>query len=113
MGLRYRTSGLQKLHSLKMVEKVLRCIHSHYYKEICSYKQVPSIIVSFIIADLVLPVDMEYELPLLLGVIQCIKNIIPIFSQSGNQEEGMKGSFGETKKNKETTLSKEQLLKVI
>ena len=62
--------------------------------------------------EMVLPVDIEREVSTLLGVIQCIKNIIPIFSQTGSQEEGMKGSFGETKKNKETTLSKEQLLKV-
>ena len=65
-----------------------------------------------ILADLVLPVDIDHAVPLLLGVIQCIKNIIPVFSQTGNQEEGMKGSFGETKKNKETSLSKEQFLKV-
>ena len=67
--------------------------------------------ISFL-ADLVLPVDVDHPVPLLLGVIQCIKNIIPVFSQTGNQEEGMKGSFGETKKNKETSLSKEQFLKV-
>ena len=66
-----------------------------------------------IFTDMVLPVDIEHEVPTLLGVIQCIKNIIPVFSQTGNQEEGMKGSFGETKKHKETSLSKEQLLKVI
>ena len=62
--------------------------------------------------DMVLPVDIEHEVATLLGVIQCIKNIIPLFSQSGNQEEGMKGSFGETKKQKDTSLSKEQVLKV-
>ena len=61
---------------------------------------------------MVLPVDIEHEVATLLGVIQCIKNIIPLFSQSGNQEEGMKGSFGETKKQKDTSLSKEQVLKV-
>ena len=61
---------------------------------------------------MVLPVDIEHDVATLLGVIQCIKNIIPLFSQSGNQEEGMKGSFGETKKQKDTSLSKEQVLKV-
>jgi hypothetical protein len=60
----------------------------------------------------VLPVERELEGRVLVGVIMCIRNVIPLLSGNSLEGQGLKGSFGETKQQKTETVSTEQIITV-
>ena len=62
--------------------------------------------------DMVIPVDEETNLHSLIGVLLCLRSLIPHLSESGHEKQGLKGSFGVMTKEKEQTVSKEQIIKV-
>lgn len=61
---------------------------------------------------MVIPVDEESSLHTLIGVLLCLRSLIPHLNESGQEKEGLKGSFGVMTKEKEQTVSKEQIIKV-
>lgn len=62
--------------------------------------------------EMVIPVDEETSLHCLIGVLLCLRSLIPHLSESGHDKQGLKGSFGMVTKEKEQTVSKEQIIKV-
>lgn len=62
--------------------------------------------------EMVIPVDEETSLHCLIGVLLCLRSLIPHLSESGHDKQGLKGSFGVVTKEKEQTVSKEQIIKV-
>ncbi|XP_056004424.1 huntingtin-like isoform X2 [Ostrea edulis] len=83
---------------------------------ICEHNRSPSSFYNFLLAsllDMVIPVDEESSLHTLIGVLLCLRSLIPHLNESGQEKEGLKGSFGVMTKEKEQTVSKEQIIKVI
>ena len=65
------------------------------------------------VAELILPVDKEHDVYTILGVILCLRHIMPHLAQSLNsRSQGLKDSFGFREMEKEEGVSTEQLLKV-
>ncbi|XP_052100645.1 huntingtin-like [Mytilus californianus] len=83
---------------------------------ICRYSRSPGSFFKYllgILVDYVIPVDGDQPQYLLLGILLCLRTLIPHLSDPANQDHGMKGSFGNTTKDKEDTGNKEQLIKVL
>ncbi|KAK3589444.1 hypothetical protein CHS0354_020780 [Potamilus streckersoni] len=82
---------------------------------ICQYSRNPCLFYNFLLNNLlemVLPVDNEISVHKLLGVIVCLRSLIPHLANPGPNDEGMKGSFGIMAKKKEEAVSKDQLMKL-
>ncbi|XP_053407184.1 huntingtin-like isoform X2 [Mercenaria mercenaria] len=82
---------------------------------ICQYSRNPPTFIEFLLVsllELVLPVERDIEGPVLVGVIMCLRNLIPLLSEHSLEAQGMKGSFGETKPLKTETVSTEQIITV-
>ncbi|XP_060568114.1 huntingtin-like isoform X3 [Ruditapes philippinarum] len=82
---------------------------------ICQYSRNPPTFIEFLLVSLleiVLPVERELEGRVLVGVIMCIRNVIPLLSGNSLEGQGLKGSFGETKQQKTETVSTEQIITV-
>ncbi|KAL3864910.1 hypothetical protein ACJMK2_006556 [Sinanodonta woodiana] len=82
---------------------------------ICHYSRNPSLFYSFLLNNLlemVLPVGNEISVHKLLGVIVCLRSLIPYLANPGPNDEGMKGSFGIMAKQKEEAVSKDNLMKL-
>jgi huntingtin len=67
-----------------------------------------------VLAELVLPVDKDHDVYTILGVILCLRHVMPHLSQSSlsARSQGLKDSFGYREMEKEEGVSVEQLLKV-
>ena len=60
-----------------------------------------------------LPVDKEHDVYTILGVILCLRHVMPHLSKSVSpSSQGLKDSFGYREQDKEEGVSNEQLLKV-
>lgn len=68
--------------------------------------------ISYVDLDMVIPVEEETSLHCLIGVLLCLRSLIPHLSESAHDKQGLKGSFGVMTKEKEQTVSKEQIIKV-
>lgn len=56
--------------------------------------------------------EQDIESAVLVGVIMCVRNLIPLLSENSLESQGLKGSFGETKQQKTETVSPEQIITV-
>ncbi|XP_061171379.1 huntingtin-like isoform X1 [Saccostrea echinata] len=83
---------------------------------ICEHSRSPSSFYNHLLGsllDMVMPVDEETSLHTLIGVLLCLRSLIPHLNESGQEKQGLKGSFGVMTKEKEQTISKEQFIMVI
>lgn len=82
---------------------------------ICRYSRSPASFFKYllgILVDYVIPVDGDQPQYLLLGILLCLRTLIPHLSDPTHLDHGLKGSFGNTSKDTEDTGNKEQLMKV-
>ncbi|XP_033756060.1 huntingtin-like [Pecten maximus] len=83
---------------------------------ICQYSRSPTSFYNYllnVLLDMVLPVDGEQELHTLMGVVLCMRSLVPHLGEATLAEQGLKGSFGVMTKEKTESVSKDQLIKVI
>ncbi|XP_071090376.1 huntingtin-like isoform X1 [Haliotis cracherodii] len=109
--------GLLKafLPNLKSNSAVCRRTAASSLTLICQYSRCPITFFSYLITillELVLPVDVEHDVYTLLGVILCMRTIIPQLVQSDTRDQGLKGSFGVIQKEKEEGVNHDQILKM-
>jgi hypothetical protein len=71
-----------------------------------------SSLITVIFSDYVIPVDGDQPQYLLLGILLCLRTLIPHLSDPTHLDHGLKGSFGNTSKDTEDTGNKEQIMKV-
>ncbi|WAR21216.1 HD-like protein [Mya arenaria] len=80
---------------------------------ICQYSRSPPTFIKFLLdslLELVLPVDSEVNNLQLVGAIMCVRNLMPLLMEHGEEGLGMRGSFGETKHKKVETVTTNQLV---
>ncbi|XP_076466851.1 LOW QUALITY PROTEIN: huntingtin-like [Babylonia areolata] len=84
---------------------------------ICQYSRTPLSFFTYLITvilELVLPVDKEHDVYSLLGVILCLRHVLPHLSPCLSPNfQGLKDSFGSRETEKEEGISTEQLLKIL
>ncbi|XP_060084449.1 huntingtin-like [Ylistrum balloti] len=83
---------------------------------ICQYSRSPTSFYNYllnVLLDMVLPVDGDQNLHTLMGVVLCMRSLVPHLGEASLVEQGLKGSFGVMTKEKIESVSKEQLIKVI
>lgn len=85
---------------------------------ICQYSRSPLSFFTYLITvilELVLPVDKEHDVYNILGVILCLRHVMPHLSQTSltSRSQGLKDSFGYREAEKEEGVSMEQLLKIL
>ena len=62
--------------------------------------------------EIILPVDEDHEVSVLLGVILCLRHIIPHLADAVNKDQGLKDSFGCRESEAEQAIGEEQVIKV-
>ena len=62
---------------------------------------------------MIIPLDTSSsDLHTLIGVILCLRSLIPNLNSGNKDKQGLKGSFGVMVKDREDSVSREQLCKV-
>nr|XP_022340193.1 huntingtin-like isoform X2 [Crassostrea virginica] len=103
------------LPNLKSSSAVMRRTAASNLVLICEHSRNSASFYNYLLGaliDMVIPVDEETNLHSLIGVLLCLRSLIPHLSESGHEKQGLKGSFGVMTKEKEQTVSKEQIIKV-
>lgn len=62
---------------------------------------------------MILPVDIDHDVPTLLGVILCIRHSVPHLVPPSSKDQGLKDSFGYRESEAEQAIGEEQMVKVI
>ncbi|XP_072177779.1 huntingtin-like [Diadema setosum] len=82
---------------------------------ICQHGRKPALYFSWLVQALlmfVIPVKDSFAVQIHLGVLLCLRYTIPHLVIQKSKEQGLKGSFGVTKKEEETGVRDEQLVKI-
>ncbi|XP_030848870.1 huntingtin [Strongylocentrotus purpuratus] len=82
---------------------------------ICQYGRKPALYFSWLVQALlmfVIPVKESFPVQIHLGVLLCLRYTVPHLVMQRAKEQGLKGSFGVTKKEEETGVKDEQLVKI-
>ncbi|XP_041477605.1 huntingtin-like isoform X1 [Lytechinus variegatus] len=82
---------------------------------ICQYGRKPALYFSWLVQALlmfVIPVKESFPVQIHLGVLLCLRYTVPHLVIQRSKEQGLKGSFGVTKKEEETGVKDEQLVKI-
>ena len=61
---------------------------------------------------MVIPVDVPHDTYSLLGVILCLRHVIPQLSSTANTDQGLKGSFGQMQRDSHEGVSSDHIQKV-
>ncbi|KAK3095770.1 hypothetical protein FSP39_018831 [Pinctada imbricata] len=83
---------------------------------ICQHSRSPSSFYNYllnVLLEMLIPVEKNTDLHSLIGVILCLRSLIPYLNGSSKDRQGLKGSFGVMTKDKEQSVSADQLCKVI
>lgn len=87
------------------------CEVNYFYSSITN--EIKGFLVVMLPPELVLPVDQEHDVYTILGVILCLRHVMPHLSRSnGSHAQGLKDSFGYREAEKEEGVSTEQMIKV-
>ncbi|CAH1783183.1 unnamed protein product [Owenia fusiformis] len=105
------------LPNLKSGSAVMRRTAASSLTLICQYTRKPMLFFSWLLNNLletVIPIHEERIVFNLLGVLLCLRHLIPHLSQQSSDDIGqsLKGSFGRVEKEKETQIGEEQFLQI-
>ncbi|RUS73694.1 hypothetical protein EGW08_018541 [Elysia chlorotica] len=106
-------SFLPNLHS---TSAVCRRMSASGLALICQHSRAPVSFFNYLVGvllEMILPVDDEHDVSVLLGVILCMRHIIPHLAEAVNRDQGLKDSFGCRESEAEQAIGDEQVIKIL
>ncbi|GFO37998.1 huntingtin-like [Plakobranchus ocellatus] len=106
-------SFLPNLHS---TSAVCRRMSASGLALICQHSRAPVSFFNYLVGvllEMILPVDDEHDVSVLLGVILCLRHIIPHLAETVNKDQGLKDSFGCRESEAELAIGEEQVIKIL
>ncbi|XP_041368406.1 huntingtin-like isoform X2 [Gigantopelta aegis] len=82
---------------------------------VCQHSRSPLSFISYLVSSLlevVIPVDIPHDTYALLGVILCLRHVIPQLSSTANTDQGLKGSFGQMQRDSHEGVSSDHIQKL-
>ncbi|CAL1538264.1 unnamed protein product [Lymnaea stagnalis] len=104
------------LPNLKSNSAVCRRMSASSLALICQHSRAPLSFFNYLIGvllEMILPVDIDHEVPTLLGVILCLRHSIPHLVPSNNKDQGLKDSFGYRESEAEQAIGEEKMVKIL
>ncbi|GFR89453.1 huntingtin [Elysia marginata] len=106
-------SFLPNLHS---TSAVCRRMSASGLALICQHSRAPVSFFNYLVGvllEMILPVDDDHDVSVLLGVILCLRHIIPHLAEAVNRDQGLKDSFGCRESESEQAIGDEQIIKIL
>ncbi|XP_005093645.2 huntingtin [Aplysia californica] len=104
------------LPTLRATSAVCRRMSASSLALICQHSRAPLSFFNYLVSvllEMILPVDIEHDVPTLLGVILCLRHSIPHLAPTTNKDLGLKDSFGYREVEAEQAIHVDQIIKIL